>query len=53
VTTSIVVRSIFLALDELLRVVQLAVSSRADLIDNSRLKVDEHTARDVLASTSL
>merc|ERR1719258_209114 len=48
-----VVGGILLTGDQLLRVEELAVVTRADLIDHSRLQVDEHRARDVLASTGL
>merc|ERR1719326_1234531 len=48
-----VVGGILLTGDQLLRVEELAVGTRADLIDHGRLQVDEHRARDVLASTSL
>jgi len=53
VTTGIVVGSILLAGDELLRVVELAVGAGADLVKRSRLEVDEDSTRDVLAGTSL
>jgi len=53
VATSIVVGSIFLSRDELLRVVELAVGASADFIKRSRLEIDEYTARDMLACTSL
>jgi hypothetical protein len=53
VTTGVVVGSILLAGDQLFGVEQLAVSASADLIDDSRLKVEEDATRDVLASTSL
>merc|ERR1719399_1838400 len=48
-----VVSGILLTGDQLLRVEELAVGTRADLIDHGRLQVDEHRARDVLASTGL
>merc|ERR1719263_2223552 len=53
VATSVVVGSIFLSGDDLLRVVELAVGAGADLVTHSGLKVDVHSARNVLASTSL
>jgi len=53
VTTGIVVGSILLTRDELLGVEQLAVGTGADLIDHSGLEIDEHSAGDVLAGTSL
>ena len=42
VAASEVVRRILLAADQLLRVEELAVGPRADLINHRRLKVDEH-----------
>merc|ERR1719377_87203 len=48
-----VVRGVLLAADELLRVEQLAVSARADLVNHGRLQVDEHRAGHVLAGASL
>jgi hypothetical protein len=51
VATSIVVGSILLAGDELLGVVELAVSASANFVAHSRLQVDEHRAGHVLAST--
>merc|ERR1711975_51249 len=53
VTTSVVVSSIFLTRDELLRVVQLAVGTRADLVDHGGLEVEVDATRHVLASASL
>ena len=53
VTTGIVVGSILLAGDDLLRVVQLAVSAGSDLVTHSGLKIDVHGTRNVLSSTSL
>jgi len=53
VTTGVVVGSIFLARDQLLRVVQLSVGASADFVAHRGLKVDEHGTRNVLASTSL
>jgi hypothetical protein len=53
VTTGIVVGGVFLARDELLRVVELAVGSSADFVTNTRLKIDEDGTGNVLASTSL
>jgi len=49
----VVVGRILLTGDELLRVVELAVGTGTDLIDHSRLEVEENGARDVLASTGL
>ena len=53
VATGVVVGGILLAGDQLLGVVQLTVGTSADLVANSRLKIDEHAAGHVLASTSL
>jgi hypothetical protein len=53
VATGVVVGGILLAGDQLLGVEQLAVRASADLVDDGRLQVDEHSTRDVLARTSL
>jgi len=53
VTTGVVVGSIFLAGDDLLRVVELAVGTSADFIADTRLKIDEDGTRNVLAGTGL
>jgi len=53
VTTGEVVSGILLTRDQLLGVEQLAVSTGTDLINDSGLEIDEHTARDVLTSTGL
>merc|ERR1712054_603166 len=53
VATSVVVSSIFLAGDELLWVVELAVGTGADLVDHGRLEVEVDATRHVLASASL
>jgi len=53
VTTGVVVGSILLAGDELLRVVELTVGASSDFIERSRLEVNEDTTRDVFAGTSL
>jgi len=53
VTAGIVVGSVFLSGDQLLRVEQLAVSSSSDFIDHSGLQIDEHGSRNVLSSTGL
>jgi len=53
VTTCVVVGSIFLSGDDLLRMVQLAVSSSADFVTHSRLKIDQDSTRNMLSSTSL
>ena len=48
-----VVGRVLLAGDELLGVEQLAVGTGADLVDHSGLQIEEDSAGDVLASTSL
>jgi hypothetical protein len=53
VTTGVVVGSVLLAGDQLLRVVELTVGTSADLVTDTRLKIDEHATGHVLASTSL
>lgn len=53
VATGIVVGSILLTGDELLGVVELTVSAGTDLVNNGGLKIDHHTARDILASAGL
>mmetsp|Transcript_5592 Transcript_5592/g.9172 ORF Transcript_5592/g.9172 Transcript_5592/m.9172 type:complete len:233 (-) Transcript_5592:79-777(-) len=53
VTTGVVVSSIFLTGDDLLRVVKLAVGTGTDLIAHSRLKIDKHSTRNVLTGTGL
>jgi hypothetical protein len=53
VTTGVVVGSIFLTGDQLVRVEELTVGTGAALVDGGGLKVEEDRARDVLASTSL
>merc|ERR1719446_500698 len=53
VAASVVVSSIFLAGDQLLRVVELAVGAGADLIDDSWLEVEVDATRHVLASAGL
>jgi len=53
VATSVVVGSVFLAGDELLGVVQLAVGASSDLVADTWLQVDHHSAGDVLASSGL
>merc|ERR1719498_234460 len=49
VATGEVVRGILLTGDQLLRVEQLTVRTRADLVNDRRLQVDEDAARHVLA----
>jgi hypothetical protein len=53
VTTSVVVRSIFLTSDELFRVEQLTVGSSTNLIDNSWLEIYEDSAWNVFSSSGL
>merc|ERR1711894_868967 len=53
VTTGVVVGSIFLSGDELLRVEKLTVGSGTDPINYSWLQIDEDATRDVLASSGL
>jgi len=53
VATGVVVSSVLLASNKLLRVEKLTVGSSADLIDNGWLEIDEDSARDVLSGTSL
>ena len=49
----VVVRGVLLARDELLRVVELAVRARADLVDDGRFEVDKHRARHMFAGARL
>ena len=53
VTTGEVVGGVLLAGDELLGVEELSVGTGTNLIDDSRLKIEEDSAGDVFASTSL
>jgi hypothetical protein len=53
VSACVIVSGVFLTVDDLLRVEQLAISASTDFIDDGRLKVDEDSTRDVLACTSL
>ena len=53
VTTGEVVGGILLTRDQLLGVEELTVSTSADLIDNGGLEIEEDSAGDVLAGTSL
>jgi hypothetical protein len=53
VTTGVVIGSILLAGDELLRMVQLAVSASTNLVTDTRLKVDEDGTGNVFSRTSL
>ena len=52
-TPGVVVGGVLLAIDELLRVVQLAVSSHSGFIDDSGLKINKHSPGHVLAGSSL
>jgi len=51
-TAGVVVGSIFLARDNLLRVVELSVGASADLIADGGLQIKHHAAGNVLAGTS-
>jgi hypothetical protein len=53
VTTGIVVGRVLLARNDLLRVVKLTVGTSSDLIADTRLKIDENSTGNVLASASL
>ena len=53
VSTSVVVRGILLSGDELLGMVQLSVGSRANLVNDGGLEIDENTSGDVLSSSGL
>jgi len=53
VTTGVIVRSIFLACDELLRVEQLTVCSSTDLVNHGRFQINEDGTGNVLASAGL
>jgi len=53
VTTSVVVGSVFLARQQLLRVVHAAVGAHAHFVNHRRLEVHEDRARHVLAGRSL
>ena len=53
VTARVVVGGVLLAGDELLRVVELAVGAGSHLIDDGGLEVEEDSAGNVLAGTSL
>ncbi|GLU09359.1 hypothetical protein SLE2022_262250 [Rubroshorea leprosula] len=52
VATGKIVGSIFLATDELLGVEELAVGTSPHSINNSGLKINKDSARDVLSDTS-
>lgn len=53
VTTRIVVGSILLATDELLRVEELAVATGTDLVDRGRVQVDEERTWHMFAAAGL
>merc|ERR1712154_513830 len=53
VTTSVVVCSVFLSRYQLLWVEQLAVGASADLVHHGGFEINEHCARNMLASASL
>jgi hypothetical protein len=53
VTTSVVVGSILLSVNDLLRVVQLAVSSRAHFVTDRGLEIDVNGTGDVLSRRCL
>merc|ERR1719334_2084974 len=53
VAPSVVVSGILLAGDQLFGMVQLAVGAVANLINNRRLEIDEHSPRDIVSSSSL
>jgi len=53
VSTSVVVRGILLSGDELLGMVQLSVGSRANLVNDGGLEIDENTSGDVLSGSGL
>ena len=52
VTTSIVVGSIFLARDKLLRMIKLAVGTGTDFIAHSRFQINKHSTRYMFTRTS-
>jgi hypothetical protein len=52
VTTGVVVGGVFLTSDQLFGVEQLTVGTGTDFVNDGRLQVKEHSARDVFASTS-
>ncbi len=53
VAASVVVGSVLLASDQLLRVEQLSVGAGAHLINDGRLQIHEHSSRHMLASARL
>ena len=52
-STSVVIRGILLSGDELLGMVQLSVGSRANLVNDGGLEIDENTSGDVLSCSGL
>ena len=53
VAPGVVVGGVLLAIDELLRMKEAAISSDPGLVNDGWLQVDEDSARDVFASSSL
>ena len=53
VTTGVVVSSIFLATNDLLRVVELGVGTAADFVTDGGLKIDEDGTGDMMSTLSL
>jgi len=53
VTTGVVVGGIFLSSDELFWVEELSVCSGTDFVNDSWLKIDEDSSRNVLSGSSL
>lgn len=52
-TTSVVVGSILLAIDQKLRVEELAITTGSDLIDGRRVQIDEEGAGHVFTTAGL
>jgi hypothetical protein len=52
VTTGVVIGGVLLTGDQLFGVEQLTVGTSADLINDGRFKIEEHTSRDMFAGTS-
>jgi hypothetical protein len=53
VATRVVVGGVFLAVDELIGVEQLAVGARADLVNDRGFEIDEDRAGNVFSRTRL
>ena len=51
--SSIVVSSVFLSIDKLLRVIQLAIGTTPGLVNHSGLQVNKDSSGDMFATTSL